>query len=114
MQETAVHFKRSLQEIPSYINHRGIETREVINEESVLVLNLLMKGDDQITLHATPVDIVFNVLKGKGLIEIGENMYSVSQGDILFCPRFVPHGVYTTGEELELLIIKTPNPIANC
>lgn len=114
MQETAVHFKRSLQEIPSYINHRGIETREVVNTESVLVLHLSMKDDDQISLHTTPVDVVYNVLRGKGFIEIGENLYPVAQGDVLFCPRFVPHGVYTMGEDLELLIIKTPNPIANC
>lgn len=114
MQETMIQYKKSLQEIPSYISHRGIETREVVNEESVLVLNILMKGDDEITLHATPVDIVFKVLKGEGLIQIGDNMYPVSPGDVLFCPKFVPHGVYTTGDELELLIIKTPNPIANC
>ncbi|WP_227764623.1 cupin domain-containing protein [Zhaonella formicivorans] len=110
METLTRNFKISLSEIPARKNHRGILARNIFEEDSARVLNLLLKPGDKIPAHVTPVDIFYYVIKGSGCIEIGQESYMVKENDIVFSPKYIPHGVHAIEEDFEILVVKAPNP----
>jgi len=102
-----------LDSLPKAINPRGVTARKVFVSDHVNVMNLLLKSGDVVDTHTTAVDVFFYVVRGKGKIAIGDEAGIVEPTDIIISPKGIPHAVYASeGEDFEILVVKTPNPLA--
>jgi len=61
--------------------------------------------------HITPVDVVFYVLEGRGIVEIGEERAEVGPDTLIESPAKIPHRwMNESGSILRILVVKTPKP----
>ncbi|MDI3476466.1 MAG: hypothetical protein PWQ95_2194 [Thermococcaceae archaeon] len=57
--------------------------------------------------HTTSVDAFIYILKGKALVEVGEESAEVKKDTLVFLPRDVPHAVENAGSlPLRFLVVK--------
>jgi len=70
----------------------------------------MLKDGEAVDTHVTPVDVFFYVVRGRGVIEIGEERTTVEATDIVFSPKNIPHAVRSLpgGGEFEVLVVKNP------
>ncbi len=62
-------------------------------------------------VHSHRMEQAFLILSGKALFEIEGRRYELSQGDLIFLPSWLPHGIKSIGEKpLEILIFMAPPP----
>ena len=54
------------------------------------------------TIHRHEPAEFYYVLEGRGIIYVGDASYSVSEGDTVYVPENVPHGIDTAGEKLRV------------
>ncbi len=89
----------------------GIEARKIHENEHVQVMYLKLAPGESLRPHATPVDVFFYVLEGRGAVTIGDETVEVTAETIVDSPRDVPHHWRNTGDSvLRLLVVKTPKP----
>jgi len=75
-------------------------------------MNLILQPGDVNPPHASDVDMLFYVIKGKGKISVGNEDSVVGAGDIVINPKGLAHGLYASeGENFEVLVVKTPSPM---
>jgi mannose-6-phosphate isomerase-like protein (cupin superfamily) len=56
--------------------------------------------------HMDPVEEIYYILKGKGIMKVGEDMKEVKERDAIWIPAGAPHALENhTGEETEILVI---------
>ena len=61
--------------------------------------------------HITPVDVVFYVLEGQGVVEIGEEKAQVEADTLIESPARIAHRwINESQKPLRILVIKTPRP----
>jgi len=95
-------------------NPHGVDARRLYDTEYAQVIHILLKPGEKLRKHITPVDVIFYVLEGKGIVEIGEEREEVGTDTLIDSPANVPHCWYNEGEEtLRFLVIKVPKPSEN-
>lgn len=61
--------------------------------------------------HITPVDVVFYLLEGRGIVEIGEERKEVGADTLIESPARIPHRwINESKGPVRILVIKTPRP----
>jgi quercetin dioxygenase-like cupin family protein len=61
-------------------------------------------------VHVHPAeDEIFVLLKGSGLIWVGDRRYPITAGGVAFLPRDVPHAYRLTSDDVDMLAISTPS-----
>jgi quercetin dioxygenase-like cupin family protein len=76
-------------------------------------LNCFEPGQSQKVHAHGGADKLYYVVEGKGEFEVGESKQQVSQGELLYVPADLPHGVVNTSDaRLIVLIVISPNPFA--
>jgi quercetin dioxygenase-like cupin family protein len=68
-----------------------------------------MKPGGGMPLHTNTVEHEQYVLAGQARIGIGEQVYEVQQGDVVFIPEGVPHFYENTGQEPFEFLCIIPN-----
>jgi len=59
--------------------------------------------------HTHPFEQAYYVLRGEGIVAIGDQEFKVKEGDSVYCPPNIPHAVKNTGNEpLWLLVVNAP------
>ncbi|HDI46806.1 MAG TPA: cupin domain-containing protein [Candidatus Methanomethylia archaeon] len=59
--------------------------------------------------HTHPFEQAYYVLRGEGIITIGDQEFKVKEGDSVYCPPNISHAVKNTGNEpLWLLVVNAP------
>lgn len=92
-------------------NPHNIDARKVYDTEHALVVHILLKPGEKLKRHITPVDVIFYVLEGKGVIEIGDEKQKVERDALIDSPAGIPHCWYNeSDEDLRVLVIKVPRP----
>lgn len=95
--------------VSSFQSPRGVTARKLLENQSFIIMNLLLKPGEIVEKHKSPVDVFFYVVKGKGVIEIGDGEGTVKATDIIFSPKGIPHGLRALPEEeLQVLVVKNP------
>lgn len=102
-----MNFKQ-LEDIKVETNIRGFESRVVVDLESALIKQLILKPYDIIPPHQMPVDVTFFVLEGEGFISIGDVRYEVKPHSIVSCPKNTIMNVEAKNNRFTFLNIKTP------
>jgi quercetin dioxygenase-like cupin family protein len=57
----------------------------------------VIPGGRQILHHHTP-EQVYVIVQGEGEMQVGEDIQSVSAGDLIFIPSDEPHGIVNNGD----------------
>lgn len=76
-------------------------------------LNCFEPGQGQKVHAHGGADKLYYVVEGSGEFEVGESKQQLSQGELLYVPADIPHGVVNSSDaRLIVLIVISPNPFA--
>ena len=101
-------------ELPYMQTGWGIKGRPIVDMPEIGIINLLLEPGEQVPSHKTPVDVLFQVIEGKGIITVGEKSAIASSGDIIVSPAQIPHSLEASqGCLFSVYVIKVPNTIKN-
>lgn len=96
---------------PEKENPHNVSVRVLHDEEQAQVIHIELKPGESLKKHVTPVDVVFYILQGKGIVEIGDERKEVVKDMLIESPARVPHRLINDGEEaFRFLVMKTPRP----
>jgi quercetin dioxygenase-like cupin family protein len=85
----------------------------VSSKHLICGLNCFEPGQAQKAHAHAGADKLYLVLQGSGEFTVGEERRTLRQGELLYVPENLPHGVVNTGKErLAVAIVITPNPHA--
>jgi len=96
---------------PRRENPHGIDARTLSSSPHAEALQIRLAPGERLHRHVTPVDVLFWVCRGTGVVEIGEEEREVGEGILVESPRGVPHAWRNDSEaEFRVLVVKTPAP----
>lgn len=97
--------------VPSKPNPHGIDARNVSDTEKVQVTHITLKPGESLRRHITPVDVIFYVLEGRGIVEIDEERREVEPDTLIESPANIPHcWINESNGVVRVLVVKTPRP----
>ena len=92
-------------------NAHGIESVKMYDKDTALIMHLLLKANEGLKPHITPVDVAFYVLEGNPTIMVGDEKIIVKKDDIIESPKDIVHSIYNeTNETVRVLVMKLPKP----
>lgn len=92
-------------------NAHNVDAKNLYNKESAMVTIITLKPGQALKRHITPVDVAFYVLKGRGIVEIGEEKQTVDEGTLIESPNDILHCWYNeSDDDLRFMVIKAPKP----
>ncbi|QAT39202.1 cupin domain-containing protein [Clostridium sp. JN-9] len=98
-------------ELPFKKTGWGIKGKPIIDMPEIGIINLVMEPGEKVPSHKTPVNVLFQVIEGKGMITIGDETQIVEAGNIVVSPLQVPHALEANQDSVfSVYVIKTPNP----
>ena len=68
-----------VKDVHSKPNPHGVDARNLSDKDSAQVAHITLQPDESLKKHMTPVDVVFYVLEGKGIVEIGDERKRLEQ-----------------------------------
>lgn len=99
------------QDIESTPNPHGVDARSLYDTENAQVILITLKPNESLKKHITPVDVIFYVLEGRGIVEIGGERREVDKDTLIDSPAKIPHCWYNESDSiLRFLVIKVPRP----
>ncbi|HEX3011832.1 MAG TPA: cupin domain-containing protein [Syntrophomonadaceae bacterium] len=97
-------------ELPYMQTGWGVKGRPVIDMPEIGIINLVLEPGEQVPSHKTPVDVLFQVIEGKGTVTIGEESQVVEASDIIVSPAQIPHALEANqGCLFSVYVMKVPN-----
>jgi len=97
-------------EVPFLQTGWGVKGRPIIDLPEVGIINLVLEPGEKVPAHKTPVDVLFQIIEGKGTVTIGQESQVVEAGDIIVSPVQIPHALEADqGSLFSFLVIKVPN-----
>ncbi|MCK5353328.1 cupin domain-containing protein [bacterium] len=96
-------------EAPVHQNPHGIDARKLYDTEHAQAVALTLQPGEQLKKHITPVDAIFFVLEGTGIVEVGDEKEEVSANTLIDSPAKIPHCWYNESDAtLRVLVVKVP------
>ncbi len=100
-----------VKKVQSKPNPHGVDARSISDTDSAQVVHITLPPGEALKKHITPVDVVFYVLEGRGIVEIGEERAEVGPDTLIESPAKIPHRwMNESGCMLRILVVKTPRP----
>lgn len=97
-------------ELPYTRTGWGVKGKPIIDIPEVGIINLVLEPGEKVPSHKTPVDVLFQVMEGKGTVIIGEEEQVVESGSIVVSPAQIPHALEANqGCVFSVYVIKVPN-----
>lgn len=88
-------------------NPYGADVRALLKRENVKAMLVTLKPGEALDTHTTPVDAFIYIIKGKAMVEVGEESEEVRKDTLVFLPKDIPHTVRNAGNlPLKFLVIK--------
>lgn len=92
-------------------NPHGVDARGLYDGEHAIVTHILLQAGEQLKRHITPVDAIFYVLEGTGIVEVGDEQLEVTKDTLIESPAKIPHCWYNKSNDiLRILVTKVPKP----
>jgi mannose-6-phosphate isomerase-like protein (cupin superfamily) len=100
-----------VKDVQSKPNPHGVDAKGISDMESAQVVHITLRPGESLKRHITPVDVVFYVLEGRGVVEIGDERREVDPDTLIESPAKIPHRWMneSTGP-VRILVVKTPRP----
>lgn len=100
----------NVSEIPYMKTGWGVKGKPIIDMPEIGIINLCLESGEKVPSHKTPVDVLFQVVEGKGTVTIGEETQIVEAGNIVVSPADIPHGLEADqGGTFSVYVMKVPN-----
>lgn len=91
-----------------------VDVKRLFDKDFAQVVHIHLKPGEALKKHITYTDVVFYVIEGKGVVEIGDEKKEVSKDMLIESPREIPHCWYNeSNDDLRILVVKTPKPTNN-
>jgi mannose-6-phosphate isomerase-like protein (cupin superfamily) len=101
----------TFKDIHSKPNPHGVDARSLSDKENAQVTHITLQPGESLKKHITPVDVVFYVLEGQGVVEIGEERAVVKADTLIESPAKIAHRWINESQgTLRILVVKTPRP----
>ncbi|MFW5960798.1 MAG: cupin domain-containing protein [Chitinivibrionales bacterium] len=92
-------------------NAHRVDARNLYKSDDAMVTVITLQPGESLKRHITPVDVAFYVLKGRGVVEIGEEEREIQENSLVESPRDIVHCWHNRSEELlRFMVIKAPKP----
>ncbi len=92
-------------------NPHEADARMVHQSDHIALVHMILKPGQKLKPHITPVDVIFYVISGRGLVTVGDEVEAVAAGVYVDSPKGIVHCWENIGDEsLEIIVIKTPKP----
>jgi quercetin dioxygenase-like cupin family protein len=92
-------------------NPHQVKAGKLHDSEHAQIIHIALEPGESLKKHITPVDVVFYVLEGQGVVEVGEEKQSVGPDTLIDSPAQIPHCWYNESSAvLRFLVIKVPRP----
>ncbi len=92
-------------------NPHKVKAGKLHDSEHAQVIHIALEPGESLKKHVTPVDVIFYVLEGEGVVEIGDERQRVGSDTLIDSPARIPHCWYNESTAvLRFLVIKTPRP----
>mgnify|MGYP006304169047 CR=1 FL=1 len=92
-------------------NPHNVDARKLYDSQHAMVTHIKLEPGEKLKRHITPVDAIFFVLEGKGIVEIGDEKQEVEKDTLIDSPAKIPHCWYNESDEvLRVLVTKVPKP----
>lgn len=96
---------------PTTPNPHGVDARRLYGGEHAEVVMITLKPGESLKRHITPVDVLFYVLEGEGIVEIGEEQARATKDMLIESPARIPHRWMNGSDRtFRVLVIKVPAP----
>lgn len=97
--------------VQSKPNPHGVDARSISDTDSAQVVHITLKPGESLKKHITPVDVVFYVLEGRGVVEIGEERAEAGPDTLIESPAKIPHRwINESDAAVRIPVVKTPRP----
>ena len=97
-------------ELPYMQTGWGVKGKPIIYMPEVVIINLVLEPGEKVPSHKTPVDVLFQVIEGNGMVTIGDEEQVVESGNIVVSPAQIPHALEANqGCKFSVYVIKVPN-----
>jgi mannose-6-phosphate isomerase-like protein (cupin superfamily) len=98
----------------TYIAHRGgvarmIMTSQFLEGIEFLAYAMLPPGN-VLEEHIDPVEEIYLIMKGSGLMKVGEDERDVKEADAIWIPAGEPHRLKNTGEDMAIILVIAAYP----
>ena len=74
-----------------------VVSKTLVQNDKVSMTIFSFDKDEEISTHAAGGDAMVTVLEGTGRFTVGNEVFSLNEGQTLVMPKWIPHAVY--GEE---------------
>lgn len=97
---------------PVQPNPHGVDARKLYDSPHAQAVVLTLQPGEQLKRHITPVDAIFFVLEGTGIVEVGDEKEEVGANTLIDSPAKIPHCWYNRSDAvLRVLVVKVPRQV---
>jgi len=94
-------------------NPHGVTARALYSGQGAQVIMITLRPGESLKRHVVPVEAIFYVLEGQGIVEIGDEDAEISADHLIACPAHTPHRFRNHGPaDLRFLVIKLLGDLA--
>lgn len=72
-------------------NPHKVKAGKLHDSEHAQVIHIALEPGESLKKHVTPVDVIFYVLEGEGVVEIGDERQRVGSDTLIDSPAKIPH-----------------------
>lgn len=102
---------KKLSEMPIMETAHNVDARNLYNTEDAMVTIITLKPGQSLKKHITPVDVAFYVLKGEGIVQVGDDKVKVEENTLVESPKDILHCWFNESDsDLVFMVIKAPRP----
>jgi quercetin dioxygenase-like cupin family protein len=92
-------------------NPHHVDARKIYDSPHAMVVVITLQPGEALKKHITPVDVCFYVLEGTGIVEIGDERFSVDKDKLVESPARIPHRwINESSAVFRVLVVKVPKP----
>lgn len=85
----------------------GINLKKIKSNFGTEIVKLKISAGAELPAHSTPVDVIFYVEKGEGILQIGEEKEIIKEGNFVDSPKVILHGWKNeSNQDLEIIVFK--------
>lgn len=98
---------------PVMENPHNIAASRIYDTQHAQAVHMTLKPGEALKRHITPVDAIFYILEGNGVVEIGDEKKEFGPDTLIDSPAGIPHCWYNESDRvLRILVIKVPRPVS--
>ena len=92
-------------------NPHHVDARKVYESPHAMAVVITLQPGESLKKHITPVDVIFYVLEGTGIVEIGNERATCTKDMLIESPAKVPHRwINESSAVFRVLVVKVPKP----